>query len=385
MSCKDCRVSKEMHQRLIRSAKGAVPKDIQHQLRARYKQRDASKRFHPTKHVRFLSPQSFSELEALAYEEAGEHNWLHNQILISLCSFICSGEHGHCKVCDAPILFGEVCSAECTVAMTQTKSARKSRIKTNLKRYGGTNPMHSAEIAAKVGGSVKAAKAKWTEEDRKAMVDAHKQTMLERYGVENAGHSEHLKAKAVQTSIERYGTANPASSPVVRARIKSTFLEKYGVENPSQLKEVQKKIRASQIGKHPHTYKIKTYETKDKRTLRLQGYEPIVAAHAEANGWRVRDNHDVCIEYVDGEGKTRHYFPDLFITNGKRKAVVEVKSYWTARKDLDQVLKKAEAARRWCEKNKADYVFTVVKGGKLEFSLSNVSAAKLRKSILAGA
>lgn len=74
-----------------------------------------------------------------------------------------------------------------------------------------------------------------------------KETMLERYGVDNASHSKELTQKARNTMKERYGAEYSAQSAEIREKIHRTIKERYNAEwfvnrkKPTQLADSMKK------------------------------------------------------------------------------------------------------------------------------------------------
>lgn len=58
-----------------------------------------------------------------------------------------------------------------------------------------------------------------------------KQTMIERYGVDNALKIPSVKEKIKQTNNERYGGNAPACDPRIQEKMQQTCLKRYGVKN----------------------------------------------------------------------------------------------------------------------------------------------------------
>lgn len=91
-----------------------------------------------------------------------------------------------------------------------------------------------------------------------------KQSMLEKYGVENPSQLEEVKLKKEQTSIKNFGVSNPMFSKEVKNKIKETFKEKYNVDCTFQIPEVAKKIEQYNL----EHYGTKTrFENKEIRDL----------------------------------------------------------------------------------------------------------------------
>ena len=129
---------------------------------------------------------------------------------------------------------------ECTLKNAQIKIKE-----TNIERYGVENPGQSEEVRAKM-----------------------KETNMERYGVEHILQSEEVKAKMKETNMERYGVENPFQCPEVKAKMKETNIERYGVENPGQSEEVKAKIKETNIERYgvEHTLQSEEVRAKIKET-----------------------------------------------------------------------------------------------------------------------
>ena len=67
------------------------------------------------------------------------------------------------------------------------------------------------------------------------------ETMLEKYGVTNAAHSDTLVAKKIETCLTNYGFSHPSKSETVKKKKRETMQERWGVDNASQCPEIQQK------------------------------------------------------------------------------------------------------------------------------------------------
>lgn len=137
------------------------------------------------------------------------------------------------------------CSNECEqVLISQNKDITHmtERLKqTMLERYGVDN-------AAKLPGSISKAKQTALErygveyytqtEEYKERVKA---TCLEKYGVEHHLSSQSVRDKRKQTCLERYGSENVFGSDYGKAQTKRTLKQRYGIANPSQFKAFKDK------------------------------------------------------------------------------------------------------------------------------------------------
>lgn len=86
---------------------------------------------------------------------------------------------------------------------------------------------------------------KYSEEQKKAILEKRKKTLLLKYGVENISQLKEVREKAKNTMLERYGVENIMHSDKAKEKIKKTNMKKYGVDNPSKSKQVKQKISQS--------------------------------------------------------------------------------------------------------------------------------------------
>lgn len=99
-----------------------------------------------------------------------------------------------------------------------------------------------------------------------------RQTIKERYGVENIHSLPHIKEKIKQTCRERYGGDSPMCSKEIRNKSKNTCLKKYGVDSVGKVKEIHEKAKQTNLKRYgvecptllDRSYK-KHLETLDKR------------------------------------------------------------------------------------------------------------------------
>ena len=69
-----------------------------------------------------------------------------------------------------------------------------------------------------------------------------KQTMIEKYGVDNPLKNEEIKEKVRKTNNERYGGNAPLCNEKIQNKVKQTCLERYGVDNIRKSPEFKKQI-----------------------------------------------------------------------------------------------------------------------------------------------
>ena len=71
----------------------------------------------------------------------------------------------------------------------------------------------------------------------------YKQTMNDKYNVDNYFQTNECKEKSKKTNLQKYGCEYASQSSEIREKIKTTNLERYGVEFASQNQEVCEKMR----------------------------------------------------------------------------------------------------------------------------------------------
>lgn len=161
--------------------------------------------------------------------------------------------------------------------------------------------------------------------------------MYDRCSTRCSNSSSTVKDKKEQASLDAYGVRHYQASEVVKDKIKLTNLERYGVESNMQRPDVFKKNMRSQ-------FRLKPFTLPSGRTVELMGYEP------QAITWLLRNGYEEAeIELVNVPsiryafaGSEHLYAPDAYLP--KKNALVEVKSTWTLKADLDKNLAKAAGA-----------------------------------------
>jgi len=106
------------------------------------------------------------------------------------------------------------------------------------------------------------------------------ETMLKRYGVENAAKSKELLEKKKQTCLKRYGAESPLGNIDIRNKSKKTWLENYGVENPGQ-RDCQKQKIKDYYKKNPSPSQVKFLERMPQSSI--EQFEAELIAFLDAN------------------------------------------------------------------------------------------------------
>ena len=77
-----------------------------------------------------------------------------------------------------------------------------------------------------------------------------KQTMLKKYGVDNAAKSDYFQQKMKQSCLLKYGAENVFASEYGKIKLKQTMLKKYGVDNAQKNKTIAEKTKQTMLKKY---------------------------------------------------------------------------------------------------------------------------------------
>lgn len=113
------------------------------------------------------------------------------------------------------------------------EEVREKARKTNLKKWGNEIAQKSDAVRSSISASKK------DPEFQKQF----KQTMIERYGVDNPCHIDGHMEKVRCSSMEKYGVSHFNMSKDVCKKRESTNMERYGVPNPAQNEDIKNKIK----------------------------------------------------------------------------------------------------------------------------------------------
>lgn len=150
-----------------------------------------------------------------------------------------------CKVCDKPLNFksftegyGKYCSTKCAC---KDPEYIKKREETNLKKYGSKSFLGTETCLNKT-----------------------KQTLKQKYGVDNIQKVPEIRKKTQQTNLKKYGSKSPLGNEVIyhRASIRAreSIINKYGVDNTAKVESIKQKISQA--------HKSETTKQKKKETLK---------------------------------------------------------------------------------------------------------------------
>jgi hypothetical protein len=96
-------------------------------------------------------------------------------------------------------------------------------------------------------------------------VNKTKQTVLQKYGVDNISKIQSVQTKKINTCQTHYGTNYPAQANSVKQKIQNTFIRNYGVSHPNKLLEQRNKAVNTNILTYGVPYPIQLDAFKIKR------------------------------------------------------------------------------------------------------------------------
>lgn len=191
------------------------------------------------------------------------------------------------------------------------KGIKKLAKQTLQEKYGVDNPM-----------------------DLPGMAEKRKKHFLGKYGVENPSSNEQVKQKRINTMMERYGIAHNL------VNWQEKFFNKFGVHNPAHVPEIAEKLCYNRFKKR------KEYVLSTREVIHLQGYEPFGLDYLKTlyqeNQIKYRKKDMPELWYAWQE-KTRRYYCDFFVADDN--LIVEIKSLFTLSRDLDIVKQKILSAQ----------------------------------------
>lgn len=160
--------------------------------------------------------------------------------------------------------------------------------------------------------------------------------MYERCSSKCANNSGEVKAQKEKSYMERFGVRHHLASDQSKRKIKDTCFKNCGYESNMQNKDLFLKNMKSQ-------YRLKDYILPSGKIIKLMGYEPQVLAHLLETEYAEEDFDFENIPSIRYDSN-RVYFPDFFIP--KENLLIEVKSSWTYKTDLEKNKLKAAASRQ---------------------------------------
>lgn len=163
--------------------------------------------------------------------------------------------------------------------------------------------------------------------------------------------------KMNNTLMKNHGVKWPSQVPGRHEKYVKTLQTKYGndVTNPVLIPGYREINERRLINS---SYSTKEYTWPSGRISKIQGYEDLaiddlLSIYKEDEIKLFSELDLKPIPYIDTEGKNRNYYPDIILPD--YNTIVEVKSQYTYKKDLDINVQK----RRYCESIGYSYVWMI--------------------------
>ncbi len=156
---------------------------------------------------------------------------------------------------------GKTCSKEC---------GQKSRICTNIEKYGTENPLQNKVIQEKCRETHFKKYGVYNPSENPDVVQKRKNTFKERYGVESPFQSKEILEKRKNTCLERYGVTSYTKTDEYKQKVQETNIRKYGAPFLKQNLEIKKKSEETCLRKYGYKdYLSSTQKSKDQKKRSL--------------------------------------------------------------------------------------------------------------------
>lgn len=174
----------------------------------------------------------------------------------------CKNEHfSSCVICNTKFVQKNLVHPKKTCS---NKCNNLLREKTNLERFGVSNPFKSEEKKEKIRQTNLKKYGTTHRLKNKDEVNKQKKNNLLKYGTETPFQLDEVKEKIRQTNISKYGVPYYSQTEEYKNNVKQTSIRRYKTEYPSQSKEIQDKTIKTNISKYGVPYYTQTEEYKEK-------------------------------------------------------------------------------------------------------------------------
>ena len=193
-------------------------------------------------------------------------------------------EYPKCKICGKGVSkfisytkgYKETCSKKCTNILKygcehpmQSKQVQENLKQSIINKYGVDNAFKSEEIKNKIKSKNL---EKYGCENPQQNLNIRQKTIktnLKRYGTESALSSDLIREKIKKTNLERYGVETPMENEKCKNNFKLSMKEKYGVENPLQIPEIIEKVKKTNLEKYGVEFPLQSSEIRKKKLRKL--------------------------------------------------------------------------------------------------------------------
>lgn len=165
-------------------------------------------------------------------------------------------------------------------------------------KYGVNNIMEVPEVRDKIKNTLMERYNVTHNSQIDGFKEKTKKTWLKKYGVEHPFYLDEIKEKRTLTNLERYGSSCPLLNEDILKKKQDTIFERYGVENVSQIEDVKEKKRQASLKKYGVECTLQSNEIKErvrKTMLNRYGYEYV---------WQVPELRIKALETMSKNGTT---------------------------------------------------------------------------------
>jgi Holliday junction resolvase/Zn finger protein HypA/HybF involved in hydrogenase expression len=231
---------------------------------------------------------------------------------------------------------------------TVSASRQRNTVKTNMQKYGVSNPMQNVSIKKKV---IKALAAR-TEEQRKESRSKFRKTLAENFDLDYLPKSVMDVPDIKKRAMRKHKQSLKERGAEIQKRKEETMIQKYGVRHQIYIDSVRDKI---------NKFRRKRITLNGVEYL-YQGYENYVLKDLISRGYKV-STKSIPIKYKQN-GKSKIYYPDIIARKGNKKLLIEVKSTYTFKWTCHNQPRKLFAGTKWAIARSADFLVIVVNPNK---------------------
>lgn len=133
----------------------------------------------------------------------------------------------------------------------QTEECKRKTAETNMKRYGVKTTLLDSVTQNKIKNTLMKNYGVDHPSKSSEIVEKRHKTFIDRFGVDNPSQLESIKAKKKDTFEKNWGmTAYGLGNEVIKNKARQTLQEKYGVNNPMKVNEIKEKAISTNIERY---------------------------------------------------------------------------------------------------------------------------------------
>lgn len=121
-----------------------------------------------------------------------------------------------------------------------------------------------------INNKIKETHSNFTEEEKINIVEKRKDTMLDRYGVEQSFQSDDIMNKMKQSNLEKYGSENPFQVEEFKQKARDSMIEKYGVNYSFEREDVRNQCKKTCVEKYGVEYVSQNKEEQLKNLIKAE-------------------------------------------------------------------------------------------------------------------